>query len=128
MSKRHRSKFYILHGYIYYAQFSELTKYYLQLFSKYLLIFLPLSTTSLHQKWNGSRLVSAEIEYTNCLYNLLNNLRLSILGNEKILRKPLNWHYVKSVQIRSFFWSECGKIRTRKNSVLGHISRCLSAA
>ena len=49
-------------------------------------------------------------------------------------------HYVKSVQIRSFFWSvfsrihteygeilriqsECGKIRTRKSSVFGHFSR-----
>ena len=51
-------------------------------------------------------------------------------------------HYVKSVQIRSFFWSvfscirteyglntdspcsvECGKIRTRKNSVFWHFSR-----
>ena len=48
-------------------------------------------------------------------------------------------HCVKSVQIRSFFWSlffrirpeykslriqpECGKIRTRKNSVFGHFSR-----
>ena len=39
-------------------------------------------------------------------------------------------HCVKSVQIRSFFcsvfskiWTEYGKIRTRKNSVLGHFSR-----
>ena len=38
-----------------------------------------------------------------------------------------DYHCVKSVQIRSFFWSvfsriqsECGKIRTRKNSVFGH--------
>ena len=38
-------------------------------------------------------------------------------------------HYVKSVQIGSFFWSvslriqsECGKIRTKKNSVFGHFS------
>ena len=37
---------------------------------------------------------------------------------------------MKSVQIRSFFWSvfsriqsECSKIRTRKNSVFGHFSR-----
>ena len=29
---------------------------------------------------------------------------------------------VKIYQIRSFSWSECGKIRTRKNSVYGHIS------
>ena len=39
-------------------------------------------------------------------------------------------HSVKSVQIRSFFWSvfpciqsEYSKIRTRKNSVFGHFSR-----
>ena len=47
-------------------------------------------------------------------------------------------HCMKSVQIRSFFWSlffhirtayrvslqfKCGKIRTRKNSVFGHFSR-----
>ena len=31
-------------------------------------------------------------------------------------------HCVKSVHIRSFFWSKYRKIRTRKNSVLGHIS------
>ena len=51
-----------------------------------------------------------------------------------------NLHCVKSVQIRRFFWSvfshiwseygeirsiqsECGKIRTRKTSVFGHLSR-----
>ena len=33
------------------------------------------------------------------------------------------WHYVKSVQIRSFFWSVFSSIRTRKNSVFGHFSR-----
>ena len=39
-------------------------------------------------------------------------------------------HCGKNVQIQSFFWSafsriqsECGKIRTRKNSVFGHFSR-----
>ena len=30
---------------------------------------------------------------------------------------------VKSVQIRSYFWSEYRKIRTRNNSVFGHFSR-----
>ena len=30
---------------------------------------------------------------------------------------------VKSVQIRSYFWSEYRKIRTRNNSVFGHLSR-----
>ena len=40
------------------------------------------------------------------------------------------FHCVKSVQIRSFFWSvfsrirtDYGEIRTRKNSVFGHFSR-----
>ena len=32
-------------------------------------------------------------------------------------------HFVKSVQIRTCFWSECGKIRTRKNPVFGRFSR-----
>ena len=30
---------------------------------------------------------------------------------------------MKCVQIRSFFWSECGKIRIRKNSIFGNFSR-----
>ena len=32
-------------------------------------------------------------------------------------------HYVKSVKLRSFFWSEYGKTRSRKNSVFGHFPR-----
>ena len=32
-------------------------------------------------------------------------------------------HYVKSAQIRIFFWSVFSYIRTRKNSVSGHFSR-----
>ena len=42
------------------------------------------------------------------------------------------YHCVKSVHIRRFFWSvysriqsECGKIRTRKNSVYGHFTQCM---
>ena len=35
----------------------------------------------------------------------------------------ISWHCSKSVQIRSFFWSEYRKIRSRKNSVFGHLSR-----
>ena len=35
--------------------------------------------------------------------------------------KPLNSHGVKSVSLR--IQPECGKIRTRKNSVFGHFSR-----
>ena len=34
-----------------------------------------------------------------------------------------HWHHcVKSVQIRSFFWSEYRKIRTKRNSVFGDFS------
>ena len=60
--------------------------------------------------------------------------------SENILLHKCGLHGVKSVQIRSFFWSlffhiqseygeilriqsECGKIRTRKHSVFGHFSR-----
>ena len=32
-------------------------------------------------------------------------------------------HFVKSVEIRSFFWSKCRKIRIRKNYVFGHFLR-----
>ena len=33
------------------------------------------------------------------------------------------FHYVKGVQIRRFFWSVFSRIRTRKNSVFGQFSR-----
>ena len=33
-------------------------------------------------------------------------------------------HSVKSVQIRSFFWSVFSRIRTRKSSVFGHFTQC----
>ena len=35
-------------------------------------------------------------------------------------------HCVKNVQIRSFFWAEYGKIRTRENSVFGQFSQSVS--
>ena len=45
-------------------------------------------------------------------------------------KKSLGYHFVKSVQILSYFWSvfsciqsECRKMQTRNNSVLGHFSR-----
>ena len=51
----------------------------------------------------------------------------------------ISLHCVKSVRIRSFFWSvfflirtvfsiqsKCGKMRTRKNSVIGHIPQSVS--
>ena len=37
--------------------------------------------------------------------------------------QPKLLHCVKYVQIRSFFWPECGKIRIRKNSIFGNFSR-----
>ena len=45
-------------------------------------------------------------------------ITLSLHENDRF-----HWFCVKSVEIRSFFWSECGKIRTRKKSVFGHFSR-----
>ena len=33
-------------------------------------------------------------------------------------------HCLKSFQIRSYFWSEYRKIRTRNNSVFGHFTQC----
>ena len=39
------------------------------------------------------------------------------------IRMILLVHCVKSVQIRSFFWSVLSCTRTRKNSVFGHFSR-----
>ena len=51
-------------------------------------------------------------------------------SENKILKK--NIHCVKSVQIRSYFWSvfsciqsEYRKIRTRNNSLFGYFSRCV---
>ena len=51
---------------------------------------------------------------------------------KKVRRKLQNCHCMKSVQIRSFFWSvfyrihpEYGKIWTTKNSVFGQLSRSL---
>ena len=62
-------------------------------------------------------------QYTVCYSMLL--LLLSV--NPMVI--PYYLHCVKSVQIRSFFWSvfsyirtEGRKIRTRKNSVFGHFS------
>ena len=40
-----------------------------------------------------------------------------------ILYISLHLHFVKSVQIRSYFCSEYRKIRTRNNSVFGHFSQ-----
>ena len=68
----------------------------------------------------------------------MNNSVYSAWWSTNLRRKKHN-HCVKSVQMRSFFWSvfssiwteygeirsiqsECGKIRTRKSSVLGHFS------
>ena len=47
------------------------------------------------------------------------------LPNAKCKMFSVDYHCVKSVQIRSYFWSiqEYSKIRTRNNSVFGHFSR-----
>ena len=46
------------------------------------------------------------------------------LVNFCLINESSQWnHYVKSVQIRSYFWSEYRKIRTRNNSLFGHFSR-----
>ena len=52
------------------------------------------------------------------------------LENASSVKFAFLYHCVKSVQIRSFFWSvftcirsEYGDLRTRKNSVFGHFSR-----
>ena len=56
-----------------------------------------------------------------------------IFNNGSLLIRSKGLHYVKSVQIRNYFSSvfscigtECKKIRTRNNSVFGHILRSTS--
>ena len=46
------------------------------------------------------------------------NLRLKTIGIFTMFHFPSNLHCVKSVQIRSFFWSEYRKIQTRKTPYL----------
>ena len=51
-----------------------------------------------------------------------------------IVTRSLVWHItrilycVKSVQIRSYFWSLFSRIRTRNNSVFGHFTRSATSA
>ena len=77
----------------------------------------------------------------------LNQVLMSFITDRWLLTRSVdcihnksNFYSVKSAQIRSFFWSvlsrnlylslriqsECGKVRTRKNSVFGHFSRSFS--
>ena len=58
------------------------------------------------------------------------NIRIILVKMTLVKSALTNIHCVKSVQIQSFFWfvfscirSEYRKIRTRKNSVFGHLSR-----
>ena len=51
------------------------------------------------------------------------SIKVSVSYKYTFLAGKKHKHCVKSVQIRSFFWSEYRKIRTRKNSVFGHFSR-----
>ena len=51
-----------------------------------------------------------------------------LILQQKSIKKDLptgyqKLHCLKYVQVRSFFRSECGKMRTRKNSVFGRFSR-----
>ena len=50
-----------------------------QSWAKNLENFLLSSTIRLHHKWNGTRLLWPESQCTSCIYELLNNLRLSEL-------------------------------------------------
>ena len=63
----------------------------------------------------------------NAVYSR-DNLYDKIKDGAYIINFDEYFHCVKSVQILSFFWSvfsriqsECGKIRTRKKSVFGHV-------
>ena len=69
--------------------------------------YLCFSIVSIDHKWNKVRLLGTEVKFLSCLMRCL--------------------HYVKSVQIRRYLWSEYRKIRTRNNSVLGHFSRSVKA-
>ena len=90
--------------------------------------------------WNGkdSKYILLEFHHFNFLRHkiLRNRLRISLrdLHIADMIKTYSNfyrlWHCLKSVQIRSFFWSlfscirnEYWKIRTRQNSVFGHFSR-----
>ena len=73
--------------------------------------------------------VSFVMEDCFCLDNHLLHLLIKhnhcyLWVNNSFLKACVFIHYVKSVQIRSFFWvriqPEYGKIRTWKNSVFGH--------
>ena len=73
-------------------------------------------------KWSNTLKHFVGILPTNCLSVFDHFVALALKG--------LNFHCVKSVQIRSFLWlvfsciqSEYRKVRTRKNSVFGHFSR-----
>ena len=54
---------------------------------------------------------------------LNDQIKSSVLLSTRIKYLRSASHCVKYVQIRSYFWSEYRKIRTRNNSVFGHFSR-----
>ena len=63
------------------------------------------------------------------------NLRPSLLRGRSTIWDYHELHCVESVQLQSFFWfafsgirSEYGKIRTRKNSIVGHFSHSANEA
>ena len=63
----------------------------------------------------STKILGAHISYNKKSQNDLNFC--------KIIKNSCNVHFVKCVQIQSFFWSVFSRIRTRKNSVFGHFSR-----
>ena len=91
----------------------------------------------------GSQSVnSAMLIAINCVIHLLDNLICLIINYSRLITNPSNSsivinlnsfllsknnymksHCVKSAQIWNCFWSEYRKIRTSKNSVIGHFSR-----
>ena len=68
-----------------------------------------------------------------CQTTMVELLDINCLPKKAPLEMLDRFHLVKSVQIRSYFWSvfsciqsEYRKIRTRNNSVFGHFSRTVS--
>ena len=67
------------------------------------------------------------IRTRTCVYQGVRNIcfsgNFSDVLNELFLTSIQPIYCVKSVQIRSFFWSVFSPIRTRANSLFGHFSR-----
>ena len=100
-------------------------------------------STETHWRYNHSNL---DCNLTNLYYNTKESYVILNAIIEKRFKAftqtftencslLIDCHCVKSVQIQCFFWSvfsvsvriqsECGKMRTRKNSAFGHFSHCV---